>query len=77
MSDGERYLKVVWQDDGRHSVEVVGLQRRSDVERLIRAAQRHAFSCQMRGIAIDADGTQVPTVGETDDMPLGGRGDDQ
>lgn len=62
----EKYVKITWSDNGQHRVEVRGLRRRHDVERLLRCAQRHCHSCQVRGLPIDTAETQRPKVGETD-----------
>lgn len=70
----DRYIKVTWRDDGQHVVEIVGFRRRYEVQRLLRAVQRHAFSCQMRGLPLDSS-TQRPATGETDESPQTGRGD--
>ncbi|MGH9203360.1 MAG: hypothetical protein ACRD2A_19200 [Vicinamibacterales bacterium] len=72
----EKFVKITWSDNGQHRVEVRGLRRRHDVERLLRAASRHCHAAQVRGLPIDTAETQRPKVGEVDaDMSsLAGRG---
>lgn len=67
----DRYVKVTWRDDGQHNVEIVGFRRRHEVQRLLRAAERHCFSCQMRGLPLDSV-TQRPATGETESAPQRG-----
>lgn len=67
----DRYIKVTWRDNGQHVVEIVGFRRRHDVQRLLRTAERHMFSCQMRGLPLDS-ATQRPATGETDEAPQRG-----
>lgn len=67
----DKYVKITWQDDGRHVVEIVGFRRRHDVQRLLRAAERHCFAAQMRGLPIGSP-TQRPATGETDSAPQRG-----
>lgn len=67
----DRFVTIRWRDDGRHEVEIVGFTRRFEVERLLRAAQRHCLACQVRGLPLNTS-TQRPATGETDEAPQRG-----
>lgn len=60
----ERYVRLIWSDDGKHRVEIRGIRRRNDVNRLLKALQRHCFACQVRGLPLDTAETQRPGQSE-------------
>ena len=48
-SDTDRYVKMTWRDDGKHEIEVVGIQKVSQVRKLIQHLMRAALKAAHAG----------------------------